>query len=130
MAKAAYTKDDLIAQIIKLRLVENWSTKSILDFLQDDLGYGQTQSYEYIKWAKEEIKERYKRTNDAAVEEAIYQYEEMLEKAKSKGDIKLWNELKKELNKITGIYSTQKIELSGEINGININIIKKDELGD
>jgi len=130
MAKAAYTKDDLIAQIIKLRLVENWSTKSILDFLQDDLGYGQTQSYEYIKWAKEEIKERYKGTNDAAVEEAIYQYEEMLEKAKSKGDIKLWNELKKELNKITGIYSTQKIELSGEINGININIIKKDELGD
>lgn len=130
MAKAAYTKDDLIAQIIKLRLVENWSTKSILDFLQDDLGYGQTQSYEYIKWAKEEIKERYKRTNDAAVEEAIYQYEEMLEKAKSKGDIKLWNELKKELNKITGIYSTQKIELSGEINGININIIKKDEFGD
>jgi hypothetical protein len=130
MAKAAYTKDDLIAQIIRLRLVENWSTKSILDFLQDDLGYGQTQSYEYIKWAKEEIKERYKRTNDAAVEEAIYQYEEMLEKAKSKGDIKLWNELKKELNKITGIYSTQKIELSGEINGININIIKKDELGD
>ncbi len=130
MAKAAYTKDDLIAQIIKLRLVENWSTKSILDFLQDDLGYGQTQSYEYIKWAKEEIKERYKGTNDAAVEEAIYQYEEMLEKAKSKGDIKLWNELKKELNKITGIYSTQKIELSGEINGININIIKKDELRD
>jgi len=93
MAKAAYTKDDLIAQIIKLRLVENWSTKSILDFLQDDLGYGQTQSYEYIKWAKEEIKERYKRTNDAAVEEAIYQYEEMLEKAKSKGDIKLWHEI-------------------------------------
>ena len=49
MSKSSYTKDDLVGQIINLRLVENWSTKSILDFLQKDLGYKTTQSYEYIK---------------------------------------------------------------------------------
>lgn len=124
MSKSAYTKDDLIAQIINLRLVENWSTKSILDFLQNDLGYGMTQSYEYIKWAKEVIKDRYKATNDAAVEEAIFQYENMIEKAYNSGNYKLWNELKKELNKITGINAPEKIELSGELKSININIVK------
>lgn len=130
MSKSSYTKDDLIAHIINLRLVENWSTKSILDFLQNDLGYRVTQSYEYIKWAKEIIKERYQATNDAAVEESIAQYENMIEKAYNSGNYKLWSELKKELNKITGIYAAEKIELSGEIKGININIIKNNTESD
>ena len=116
MSKSSYTKDDLVAHIINLRLVENWSTKSILDFLQKDLGYKTTQSYEYIKMAKEVIKERYNATNDAAVEEAIFQYENMLERAYNSGNYKLWSELKKELNKITGINAPEKIELSGELN--------------
>lgn len=124
MSKSSYTKDDLVAHIINLRLVENWSTKSILDFLQKDLGYKTTQSYEYIKMAKEVIKERYNATNDAAVEEAIFQYENMLERAYNSGNYKLWSELKKELNKITGINAPEKIELSGELKSININIVK------
>jgi hypothetical protein len=124
MSKSSYTKDDLVGQIINLRLVENWSTKSILDFLQKDLGYKTTQSYEYIKMAKEVIKERYNATNDAAVEEAIFQYENMLERAYNSGNYKLWSELKKELNKITGINAPEKIELSGELKSININIVK------
>jgi hypothetical protein len=109
--KAGYTKEDLIAHIINLRLKEMWSTKSILELL-DKLGYGKTQSYEYIKWAKEEIKDRYNETNDALIEEAIYQYEQMLEKAAISGNIKLWNELKKELNKIQGIYAAEKVDIT------------------
>jgi hypothetical protein len=128
MSKSSYTKDDLIAHIINLRLVENWSTKSILDFLQKDLGYRTTQSYEYVKMAKEVIKERYNATNDAAVEEAIFQYENMLERAYNSGNYKLWSELKKELNKITGINAPEKIELSGELKSININIVKNNNL--
>lgn len=122
MAKSQYTKDDLIAHIINLRLVENWSTKSILDLLQNTLKYSKTQSYEYIKWAREEIKERYKATNDAMVEEAIYQYEEMLEIAKNRKDLKVWNDLRKELNKITGIYTAEKVDITS--NGKEITEIK------
>ena len=124
MAKSEYTKDDLIAHIINLRLVENWSTKSILDFLQNKLGYKTTQSYEYITWAREEIKERYKATNDAMVEEAVYQYEQMIEKAKYIGDIKLWNELRKELNKILGVYSNDKLDITSGGKPIVINYVK------
>ena len=127
MAKSEYTKDDLIAHIINLRLVENWSTKSILDFLQNKLGYKTTQSYEYIKWAREEIKERYKATNDAMVEEAVYQYEQMIEKAKYIGDIKLWNELRKELNKILGVYSNDKLDITSGGKPITINYIPPSE---
>jgi hypothetical protein len=129
MAKSQYTKDDLIAHIINLRLVENWSTKSLLDLLQSKLGYSKTQSYEYVKWAREEIKDRYKATNDAMVEEAIYQYEEMLEIAKNRKDLKVWNDLRKELNKITGIYTADKIDITtggDKITDINIKIIKPD----
>jgi hypothetical protein len=132
MAKSQYTKDDLIAHIINLRLVENWSTKSLLDLLQNTLKYSKTQSYEYIKWAREEIKERYKATNDAMVEEAIYQYEEMLELAKHRKDIKVWNDLRKELNKITGIYTAEKVDITSggkEITEIKLIQIKsKDDL--
>jgi hypothetical protein len=109
--KAGYTKEDLIAHIINLRLKEMWSTKSILEFLEK-LGYGKTQCYEYLKWAKQEIKDRYNETNDALIEEAIYQYEQMLEKAAIAGNLKLWNELKKELNKIQGIYAAEKVDIT------------------
>jgi len=109
--KAGYTKDDLIAKIINLRLKEMWSTKSILELL-DSLGYAKTQSYEYIKLAKKELKDRYNETNDALIEEAIYQYEQMIEKAAISGDLRLWNDLRKELNKIQGIYAADKVDIT------------------
>ena len=109
--KAGYTKDDLIAKIINLRLKEMWSTKSILELL-DSLGYAKTQSYEYIKLAKIELKDRYNETNDALIEEAIYQYEQMIEKAAISGDLRLWNDLRKELNKIQGIYAADKVDIT------------------
>ena len=109
--KAGYTKDDLIAKIINLRLKEMWSTKSILELL-DSLGYAKTQSYEYIKLAKKELKDRYSETNDALIEEAIYQYEQMIEKAAISGDLRLWNDLRKELNKIQGIYAADKVDIT------------------
>ena len=109
--KAGYTKDDLIAKIINLRLKEMWSTKSILELL-DSLGYAKTQSYEYIKLAKKELKDRYNETIDALIEEAIYQYEQMIEKAAISGDLRLWNDLRKELNKIQGIYAADKVDIT------------------
>jgi hypothetical protein len=36
----------------------------------------------------------------------------MLEKAAISGNIKLWNELKKELNKIQGIYAAEKLDIT------------------
>ena len=111
--KAGYTKDDLIARIIHLRLNEMWSTKSILEELEK-LGYAKTQSYEYIKLAKKELKDRYNETNDALIEEAIYQYEQMIEKAAISGDLRLWNDLRKELNKIQGIYAAEKLDVNIE----------------
>ncbi len=128
--KAGYTKDDLIAKIINLRLKEMWSTKSILELL-DSLGYAKTQSYEYIKLAKKELKDRYNETNDALIEEAIYQYEQMIEKAAISGDLRLWNDLRKELNKIQGIYAADKVDITSGGDKITeiklIQVIKKDD---
>lgn len=105
-----YTKDEIISEVIDCRLKKMMSTRNILKYLEDKYGLGLTQRYEYLKWAREVIGEQYSKTNPHAIEEAIAQYEEQIEK--SKDNPKLWNELKKELNKIQGLYAPDKHEVT------------------
>ena len=53
------------------------STKSCLNFLQSEVGYGQTYSYEILKQAQQRIREIYKETNESSIEEAIMQMEDL-----------------------------------------------------
>lgn len=105
-----YTKDEIISEVIDLRLKKMMSTRNILKYLEDKYGFGMTQRYEYLKWARETIGEQYSKTNPQAIEEAIAQYEEQIEKVKD--NPKLWNELKRELNKIQGLYAPDKHEVT------------------
>ncbi len=122
--KSKLTKDDIIAEVINLRLKNLFSTKSILEYLEKEHGFGKTQQYEYLKWAREVIKEQYSQLNPAALEEVIAQYEEQMEKIKD--NVKLWNELKKELNKLQGLYAPERHEVTitdfkSKFPGIDIN---------
>lgn len=108
--KSGYTKEDIISEVINLRLRKLYSTKNILDYLKSEYGFGTTQQYEYLKWAREVIKEQYSQLNSSALEETIAQYEEQIEKVRD--NPKLWNELKKELNKIQGLYAPDKHEVT------------------
>ena len=111
-SKGQWSKEDIIASVIKMRLEKMASVKTILDFLMNDLGYSKTQSYEYLKWAREEIKEQYSLMNPSKIEEAIGQYEEALERARAAKDWRLWNDLRKELNKIEGNHAAQKTDIT------------------
>jgi len=113
MAKK-YSKEELINSVIKMRLENMASTKTILSFLMTELEYGQTYSYEILKEARQQIQNYYKDLNSASLEEAIGQLEEMAEDAKRKRNYKLAFDIRKELSKIQGHY-TERIELSGEI---------------
>lgn len=125
--KSQWSKEDIIAAVIKMRLEQMASVKTIIDFLMNDLGYSKTQSYEYLKWAREEIKDQYDLMNPSKIEEAIGQYEEALERARALKDWRLWNDLKKEMNKIQGVYASNKVDVTSGGKPITINYINPEE---
>ncbi len=97
-----YKKEELINQIIKMRLEDMSSIKTCLEYLAS-VGVGKTWSYEILKCAKMEIIEYYKDINTASLEESIGQLEKLAEDAKLIKSYKLAFEIRKELNDIQGL---------------------------
>ena len=120
-----YKNDDLIGEIIDRRIKKCQSTREILQWLQSPNdykknGYSHTQSYKYLKDARELIKEQFDHTSETAINEAIGQYEDMLCNMVKKEDFKLWNDMNKELNRLKGLYK-DKIEVKHS--GVSINFV-------
>ena len=82
-----------------------------------EYGYSKPQSYQYLKWMYEEIREDLLIMKENAYEEAIAQYEEMLERTAE--NPKMWSEIRKEYNKLLGLYQT-KIDVTS--NGETMNV--------
>ena len=123
--KSDWKKEDIINSIIVMRTEKMATTKTILDFLMNQIGYGQTYSYELIKESRDKIIEIYDSNNHSRVEEAMGQMEAMLEESHKRKDYKLSYNIRQELNKLQGLYAAQKIEHSGQvgITGIDVQII-------
>lgn len=122
--KSKLKKDDLIQKVIEMRLVECKSTRNILKYLEG-IGLKSTQQYQYLKWAREQIAEQFDATTPEAINEAIGQYESVMEEVLKEKNYRMWNDMNKELNKLKGLY-TERVEVKGDlsINGIDVNIIK------
>jgi hypothetical protein len=129
--KSDWKKEDIINAIIVMRTEKMATTKTILEFLMDDIGYGQTYSYQLIKESRDKIIEIYDANNASKVEEAMAQLETMLERSYQRSDYKLSYNIRQELNKLQGLYAAQKIEHSGQVgfSGIDIQIITNDDKG-
>ena len=127
--KNDWKKEDIINAIISMRTEKMATTKTILDFLMNDIGYGQTYSYQLIKESREKIIEIYDSNNVSKVEEAMAQLETMLQRSYQKSDYKLSYNIRQELNKLQGLYAAQKIEHSGQVGftGLDIQIINSKE---
>ncbi len=131
ITKSKWKKEDIINAIVKMRTENMATTKTILDFLMNDLEYGQAYAYELIRESKDLIIELYKQDNISRVEEAIGQLETMLERSYLRGDYKLSYNIRQELNKMTGLYAAAKVDITSageaitEIKLIQVN--KKDE---
>lgn len=125
--KSKYTKEEVIDAVVDMKLNKSASTKFILEFLKNELGYSQSQAYEYLKWARESICETYNDKNIAAVEESIGELESVMQYARTNKNYKLWFEIRKELNKVRGVYAADRIEVTGKIDhsitSIEVNII-------
>lgn len=117
---------DLVNSIVSMKVEKGASNKTILDFLQNDLKYGQTYAYEILREARKKIQEIWDKNAEAHLEESKGQLEELYEDAIRNKNSKLALEIRKEMNRLMGLYAAEKIELSGELRAININIIKTD----
>ena len=113
--KHTYTKDELVDAIVKMRLENSASIRTIFKFLQEDLGYAQAQAYVYWNCAQELVTKYWEESNRNAAKENIGQLEEQMELAKANGDHSHWLNLRKEYNKCVGLHAAEKIEHSGDL---------------
>lgn len=114
--------EDLINTIVKMRVENGASNKTILDFLQTDLGYGQSYAYEILKDVRKRIQLIWDKNAEAHLEESKGQLEELYEGAIRRKDMKLALNIRQELNKLMGLYSPNKVDITS--NGQTISEIK------
>jgi len=122
--------EEIIDALVKMRIEKNASNKTILDFLQKELKYKASYSYELLQLARKKIQEVYTRNIEEHFEEAKGQLEGMLERASKRGDYKLSLQIRQELNKLLGLYSPEKIDLTSggeKITEIKLIQVNKDE---
>lgn len=80
----------------------------------EELGKAKTQAYQLMQKADKYITDIYKDHAIDALERAVADLEEQKERAKKEGDRKLELEIKKEINKIQGLY-VEKHQIDGVI---------------
>lgn len=127
-----WDRQQIVSALVKMRVEKFATTKTMLDFLMKDLGYGQTYSYELINQSKEKIQEIFKEEHEQSFSNAIARLEEMIETTKNE---KMRLEAQKELNKLLGLHKPQKIDLTSDGSQlipqeVIVNIIHNDKTDD
>lgn len=125
-----HKREDIVDAVVKMRIEKGASTKTIInDFLMGQLGYKTSYAYDLYKQARVKIVELYDTKNTELANEALGTLESLYEDAISNGEKKLALEVRKEINKLTGLYAAEKIDIRGNVdNKIIIEIVKnKDE---
>ena len=118
-SQGIYKRDELIQQVVKMRLQERLSPSTVLTILMDPngLGYAKSYAYELMREAKVYISEVYSEYNINSIEEALadlYEQRESAERDKTLKSIdrrKLVRDLTKDINEIKGLY-VQRHEVS------------------
>lgn len=127
MARTLKT-EEILETLIKMRIEQNASYKTILDYLKDEYGFKQSYRYTLLQKARKKIQQIYHKDIEEHFEEAKGQLEKMLETATGKGDARLMLQIRQELNKLIGLYN-EKIDITSggeKITEIKLIQVKKD----
>lgn len=127
--KKDFDKEDIIMALVKMRVEKYATTKTMLDFLMNDIGYGQTYAYELIKISKMRINDIFKEEHEESFHNAIARLEEIIETTKNE---KTRLEAQKEMNKLLGLHRPQKVDLTTngkdlQIGEVVVKIIRKED---
>lgn len=124
-----FDKDQIVTTLIKMRIENFATTKTMLEYLMNELKFGQTYSYELIKFSKQRINELFKEEHDESFSNAMARLEEIIETTKNE---KTRLEAQKEMNKLLGLHRPQKLDVTTngkdlQIGEVVVKIIRKDE---
>jgi len=115
-------KEQIILQLVQMRIVQMATTKTMLEYLMVELKYHTTYSYELINESKRRIGEIFKEEHQDSYETAKARLEQIIEKTESE---KIRIDALKEMNKLLGIYKAIKIDVTTGGEKINqISVIK------
>ena len=121
-----YKKDDLIKIIIE-RFASGVPQASVVQEIIN-MGYSTPYFYDLYREAKPLIQEVLKGIAENRLETTIIQMETQYQQSLTNGDRRLANEIRKEINKISGLHQ-QKIDITTDGDKINnIQIIKLIEI--
>lgn len=114
------SKEQMIELIAELKTTKSYTNRMLITLLMNDYGYKLSTAYQYIKLASELIGKNYVDINDIEMNEAVGQLKEILNYAFENKNFKLWFEVRKELNKVLGLESTKKIDITSGGKSINL----------
>jgi hypothetical protein len=112
-----YDREFLVSKIAMMR-IKGKSTHSVLEFLMEQVGMSRKIAYEVLGDAQKYIMEQTSEDTKVAFAEAIQRLEIIYENGNDK--VKL--EALKEINKLRGLYSPEKLDITS--NGQTISEIK------
>jgi hypothetical protein len=115
--KKSFDKEQVVMALVKMRIEECATTKTMLDFCMNELGYEQTYSYTLIKLSKIKINEIFKEEHEESFYAAMGRLEETIERTKNE---KVRLDAQKELNKLLGLHKPQRVDVTS--NGKDLSV--------
>lgn len=114
--RSPYKTEDILQELITLKIKEHFTNMSLLDHLQKKYGFSKTWSYNFLNAVSIEIKEiQEKNIENLLLEQQAKLLNEIEIMKKEKENKKTILEYIKEFNRISGLYQ-ERIQLSGDIN--------------
>ena len=121
-----YDREFLVTKVAMMR-IKGKSTHTLLDFLMVQVGMSRKIAYEVLTDAQKYIMDITDRDVAKAFTNAIQRLEELYENGTNKERL----ETQKEINKLMGLYASEKVDITSGGNAITeiklIQVIKKDE---
>ena len=108
MRGKTYDREYLVNKVAYMRM-EGKSTYNLIEFLKNDIGMGQTTAYEILREAQQVIVELQTKDIESSFADAVGRLECLYDNTKDK---KLMLEIQKEISKLKGLYSAQKIDIT------------------
>lgn len=121
-------REDMINDIIDLKINQGYSQLNILNHLKTVLGLSESYSYELMRNAKDQIDLLTVRAFKDDMNEVISHWETLYQKAIAENNLFVAKDVLDKISKIKGLYlDKQEIEVKGEISVIKLIEIKKDD---
>lgn len=116
-----YSKADLVQIIVKKKVDDKASPHTLLTFLMNEMGFKMAYAYEIMRMANDYIKAIWEKNVTDAMADAMADLLSQEEDAKRRKDNRLALEIRKEINKIQGLY-TNKLDITSDGQPIQINL--------